>query len=63
MKQPGNDAKNTYSRGQLRLIAAFGSYLGNAGYEISRARNLAEGLRKALAERPDLIIQIYTFQI
>src|SRR4029450_4588592 len=31
-------------------------YLGNAGYEISRARNLAEGIRKALAQRPDLII-------
>jgi len=31
-------------------------YLSNAGYEISRARNSAEGLNKALAERPDLII-------
>jgi DNA-binding response OmpR family regulator len=31
-------------------------YLNNAGYEISRARNLAEGISKALAERPDLII-------
>jgi DNA-binding response OmpR family regulator len=31
-------------------------YLGNAGYEISRARNLAEGISKALAEHPDLII-------
>lgn len=31
-------------------------YLSNAGYEISRARNLAEGISKALAERPDLII-------
>ena len=31
-------------------------YLSNAGYEISLARNLAEGISKALAERPDLII-------
>jgi two-component system cell cycle response regulator DivK len=31
-------------------------YLSNAGYEISRARNLAEGISKALAESPDLII-------
>src|SRR5262249_26415869 len=31
-------------------------YLSNAGYEISRARNSAEGLNKALAERPNLII-------
>ena len=31
-------------------------YLSNAGYEISRARNLTEGISKALAERPDLII-------
>src|SRR5262247_2610379 len=31
-------------------------YLGNAGYEISRARNLTQGISKALAERPDLII-------
>jgi two-component system, cell cycle response regulator DivK len=31
-------------------------YLSNAGYEISRDRNLAEGISKALAERPDLII-------
>jgi DNA-binding response OmpR family regulator len=31
-------------------------YLSDAGYETSRARNLAEGISKALAERPDLII-------
>jgi len=31
-------------------------YLSNAGYEISRARNSAEGLNKALVERPNLII-------
>ena len=31
-------------------------YLSDAGYEISRARNLAQGISKALAERPDLII-------
>ena len=31
-------------------------YLSNAGYEISRARNLGEGISKALAEHPDLII-------
>jgi two-component system, cell cycle response regulator DivK len=31
-------------------------YLSNGGYEISRARNLSEGISKALAERPDLII-------
>ena len=30
--------------------------LSDAGYEISRARNLTQGISKALAERPDLII-------
>ena len=38
----------------LSQLLAF--YLSNAGYEISRARNSAEGLTKALVERPDLII-------
>jgi CheY-like chemotaxis protein len=38
----------------LSQLLAF--YLSNAGYEISRAKNLAEGISKALAERPDLII-------
>ena len=38
----------------LSQLLAF--YLSNAGYETSRARNLAEGISKALAERPDLII-------
>src|SRR5262249_62003973 len=31
-------------------------YLGNAGYEISQAKNLKQGISKALAERPNLII-------
>ena len=31
-------------------------YLSNAGYEISRAKNLTQGISKALAEHPDLII-------
>src|SRR5262245_24268046 len=31
-------------------------YLSDAGYEISQARNLGEGISKALAERPDLIL-------
>ena len=31
-------------------------YLSDAGYEISQARNLGEGISKALAERPNLII-------
>ena len=30
--------------------------LSDAGYEISRAGNSAQGISKALAERPDLII-------
>jgi DNA-binding response OmpR family regulator len=38
----------------LSQLLAF--YLSNAGYEISRARNLTEGISKALAERPNLII-------
>jgi two-component system, cell cycle response regulator DivK len=38
----------------LSQLLAF--YLSTAGYEISRARNLSEGMSKALAERPDLII-------
>ena len=38
----------------LSQLLAF--YLSNAGYEISRAKNLKQGIRKALAERPDLII-------
>jgi two-component system, cell cycle response regulator DivK len=31
-------------------------YLRSIGYETSQARNAAEGIRKALAEQPDLII-------
>ena len=38
----------------LSQLLAF--YLSDAGYEISRARNSAQGISKALAERPDLII-------
>src|SRR5215470_2240265 len=38
----------------LSQLLAF--YLNNAGYEISRAKNLTQGISKALAERPDLII-------
>src|SRR5262245_40228228 len=38
----------------LSQLLAF--YLSNAGYKISRARNLAQGISKALAERPNLII-------
>src|SRR5262245_5825285 len=38
----------------LSQLLAF--YLNNAGYEISRARNLTQGISKALVERPDLII-------
>src|SRR5262245_38809052 len=38
----------------LSQLLAF--YLSNAGYEISRARNLGEGISKALAEWPNLII-------
>ena len=38
----------------LSQLLAF--YLGDAGYETSRAQNSAQGIRKAFAERPDLII-------
>jgi DNA-binding response OmpR family regulator len=38
----------------LSQLLAF--YLSDAGYETSRAGNLAQGISKALAERPDLII-------
>ena len=38
----------------LSQLLAF--YLNVPGYETSRARNLAQGISKALAERPDLII-------
>jgi DNA-binding response OmpR family regulator len=38
----------------LSQLLAF--YLNNAGYETSRARNSAQGISKAFAERPDLII-------
>src|SRR5215468_2459235 len=38
----------------LSQLLAF--FLGDAGYEISRAGNLAEGISKALTERPNLII-------
>src|SRR5262245_12364565 len=31
-------------------------YLNNAGYEISQAKNLRQGINKALTEHPDLII-------
>jgi DNA-binding response OmpR family regulator len=38
----------------LSQLLAF--YLSDAGYETSQAGNLAQGISKALAERPDLII-------
>src|SRR5262245_46664732 len=38
----------------LSQLLAF--YLNNTRYEISRARNLTQGISKALAERPNLII-------
>ena len=38
----------------LSQLLAF--YLSDAGYETSRARNSAQAISKALAERPDLII-------
>ena len=38
----------------LSQLLAF--YLSDAGYEISRAGNSAQGISKALAERPDLIL-------
>jgi len=38
----------------LSQLLAF--FLSDAGYEISRAGNLTEGISKALAERPHLII-------
>ena len=38
----------------LSELLAF--YLSDAGYEISRAGNSAQGISKALAERPNLII-------
>jgi two-component system chemotaxis response regulator CheY len=38
----------------LSQILSF--YLSDAGYETSRAGNSAEGISKALAQRPDLII-------
>ena len=57
MKRSVNGAKNTYSRGQLRTCRSFWAfYLSDAGYETSRAGNSAQGISKALAERPDLII-------
>ena len=43
--------KNNYSRGQLLAF-----YLSDAGYETSRAGNLAQGRSKALAECPVLIV-------
>jgi DNA-binding response OmpR family regulator len=38
----------------LSQLLAF--FLSDAGYEISRAGNLAEGISKALTERPNLVI-------
>ena len=38
----------------LSQLLAF--FLSDAGYEISRAGNLAEGINKALTERPNLIL-------
>src|SRR5215510_8342790 len=38
----------------LSQLLAF--FLNDAGYEISRAGNLTEGISKAFAERPHLII-------
>jgi DNA-binding response OmpR family regulator len=39
-----------------RLAESMAVYLNEAGYETSWARNSVQGLRKALRERPDLII-------
>jgi two-component system chemotaxis response regulator CheY len=39
-----------------RLAESMAVYLNEAGYETSWARNSAQGVRKALSERPDLII-------
>jgi CheY-like chemotaxis protein len=38
------------------LAESLGRSLNEAGYEISRARTSREGISKALAERPDLIL-------
>jgi len=38
------------------LSQLLGFYLSDAGYETALAGNLAQGISKALAERPDLII-------
>ena len=38
------------------LSQLLGFYLSDAGYEISTAGNSAQGISKALAERPDLIV-------
>src|SRR6476661_8541359 len=38
------------------LLQLLAFYLSDAGYETSRAGNSAQGISKALAERPDLII-------
>jgi len=38
------------------LSQLLGFYLSDAGYEISTAGNSAQGISKALAERPNLII-------
>ena len=38
------------------LSELLGIYLSGFGYEISRAENSSQGISKALAERPDVII-------
>jgi CheY-like chemotaxis protein len=38
------------------LCELLGLYLRAGGYQTSQAENSAEGIRKALAERPDLIL-------
>lgn len=40
----------------VRLAEVFAIYLSEAGYETSLAANSAQGISKAIVERPDLIL-------
>src|SRR5437879_5776619 len=56
MKRSVNGSKILIVEDNSDLSQLLTFYLSDAGYETSRARNSAQAISKALAERPDLII-------
>jgi DNA-binding response OmpR family regulator len=55
-KQCSNGGKILIIEDDLQLSDFIARFLNNAGYETSRAESSMQGISKALAERPDLIL-------